>query len=201
MGKNFEGEGKMEGILTLKNIVTLLVVLCALWLAKVIIRRESENLPRSLIITLFFAVALVFIERYDIRRLDLKELKEKFFPEKNPVYNFHVEEGTGTNTLIVRYIFDEPQPKLSLVLDSSGKYFHIKDITPINRVLDYLGRHKVSSGVKELASLTGSRYDTNLYRWEDYAEGVLIMERTVCHDKRRYESYNCIASITIRRRY
>ena len=77
----------------------------------------------------------------------------------------------------IRYYFETPGPKLSLDFDPKTQYFHIKDVYSVNRILEYLELPKVKVAVRELASLTGSRNDLTLYRWEDYPLGILTVER------------------------
>jgi hypothetical protein len=86
-------------------------------------------------------------------------------------------------------------------MDKDGKYFHITNIAPINEILRRMGLPLVKKGAQELISITGSSSHKNLYHWEDYPKGILIIERTVCRNKQTLETFNCIASITIRKKY
>jgi hypothetical protein len=82
-------------------------------------------------------------------------------------------------------------------MDPKQNYFHIKNVDSVNRVLEYLGLPKVKKAVPELASITGSRNDLYLYRWEDYPLGILTITRDICQDRDRLESYQCIVAVTI----
>ncbi|MFQ5721627.1 MAG: hypothetical protein ACE5GI_03975 [Candidatus Aminicenantales bacterium] len=101
----------------------------------------------------------------------------------------------------IRYVFQEPRPKLILSLDEKGKYLNLKDISPLNKVLKQLGLPPVNSGAPELASITGSRFDINHCRWDNYPKGILIIERTQCKNKKTYQTYHCLATLTIKHRY
>ena len=128
------------------------------------------------------------------------QIKDTFFPEKTPNYIFHKDEGRDGNGAYIRYYFESPGPKLSLELDPTGKYFNIKDIHSINRILEYLGLPRVNRPVRELAAITGSANDIDYYRWDDYELGVLTVDREICQDRDMLESYQCIANILITRR-
>jgi hypothetical protein len=86
-------------------------------------------------------------------------------------------------------------------MDKDGKYFHITNITVINEILSRMGLPLVNKGAQELVSITGSSTHKNLYRWEDYPRGVLILEKTICKKKQTLETFNCLASVTIRKKY
>ncbi len=73
----------------------------------------------------------------------------------------------------------------------------IKDIRPVNVVLEYLGLPPVAAGVSELASITGRTLDADKYRWDDYERGVLLLERGICRDMTSAQSFTCIARITV----
>lgn len=82
-------------------------------------------------------------------------------------------------------------------MDSRRKYFDIKDVHSVNRILEYLGLPLVDHPVRELAAITGSANDLNTYKWDDYELGVLTVVRDICQDRDRLESYQCIESIFI----
>jgi hypothetical protein len=116
-----------------------------------------------------------------------------------PNYVYEKEEGYTGGMTYVRYIFTVPGPPLSVTLDSEQKYFRIKDIYSVNRILEYLDLPRVKTAVEELASITGSPNDVNLYRWTKYPRGILTIERGICQEKDRLDSYQCISKITIQR--
>lgn len=186
---------------TLKTILLVLIGLIAVWVIRVVAKREWENVFRSTLFLILLLAAFFYVEKSGEEKMTwavLKEdFKQTFFPEKPLQLVFTKHEGIQGNQRYVRYYFEGLGPKLSLVLDPGHQYLHIKDIHPINRVLEYLGLHKVKHPVPELASVTGSRNDLNFYRWDDYPSGILVIERQICQDQDKLESYPCIASITI----
>jgi hypothetical protein len=188
----------------LKNIVLVLMGICVIWVIRVLVKRETENLLRGALFLIFLGVAFYYLQHSNLERLtwgDFKaQVKDTFFPEKTVSYVYEKNEVGSAGRNFVVYTFQVPAPRLSLSIDSDRKYFHIKDIHPINRTLEFLGLPKVNTAVKELASITGSQLDINLYRWNDYPLGVLTIERGICQDRDRLESYQCILKITIGRR-
>jgi hypothetical protein len=188
----------------LKNIVLVLLFLCVVWILRIVLKREFENILRATIIFLLVGGVFYYLQTTESETLTFSDIsaqiKNRFFPEKPPNYVYHKEEGQAGLNSYVRYYFESPGPKLSLDLDPETQYFHIKDVYSVNRILEYLGLPKVKVAVQELASLTGSRRDLTLYRWEDYPLGILTVERGICQDRDKLESYQCIASIMISRR-
>jgi hypothetical protein len=190
-------------VAVLKNIILVLLFLCVVWVIRVVVKREFENLLRAALLLLALGAVFYYLESTESETLtfaDIRtQLRDTFFPEKVPDYVYHKEEGLSSGRSYVRYYFESPGPKLSLTLDPATQYFHIKDVYSVNRILVYLGLPKVKAAVRELASITGSRSDINLYRWDDYPHGVLTVERGICQDRDRLESYQCIVSIIIAR--
>jgi hypothetical protein len=188
----------------LRNIVLVLLFLCLVGIIRIVVKREFENLIRTALIFLLLGGVFYYLQKTETETLTLADIsaqiKDKFFPEKAPDYVYHKEEGLAGRTAYTRYYFESPGPKLSLDYDAKTQYFQIKDVYSINRILEYLGLPKVKAAVPELASLTGSRNDLTLYRWEDYPLGRLTVERGICQDRDRLESYQCIVSIIIARR-
>ena len=101
--------------------------------------------------------ALFYLQNQKVETLEFSDItgqiKDTFFPEKAPNYVYYRDEGTDLKGSYIRYYFESPGPKLSLELDPSGKFFNIKSIQPINRILVYLGLPKVDRPVRELAAL------------------------------------------------
>jgi hypothetical protein len=188
----------------LRNIILVLLLLCVIWIIRVVAKREFENLLRAALILLLLGVVFYYLQRTESKTLTLSgiraEIKDTFFPEKPPNYIYNKEEGASGRNNYIRYYFESPGPKLSVSYDPKTQYFHIKDVYSVNRILEYLGLPKVKTAVQELASLTGSRNDLTLYRWEDYPLGILTVERGICQDRDRLESYQCIVSIMVWRR-
>ena len=185
----------------LKNIVLVLILICVIWLIRIVIKREFENLLRTGLILILLGAVFYYLQSTKSETLtfgDIRaQIKNTFFPEKPPNYIYHKEEGVAGNKSYIRYFFESPGPKLSVDFDPKTQYFHINDVYSVNRILEYLGLPKVKSGVPELASLTGSRNDLTLYRWPDYPLGALTVERGICQDRDRLDSYPCIASVMI----
>jgi hypothetical protein len=188
----------------LKNIILALILLCAIWLFRIVVKREFENLVRAGLIIVLLGVVFFFLQKTESETLtwgDIRaQIKDTFFPEKMPNYIYHKDEGVAGRRRYTRYYFETPGPALSLTLDPASQYFHIKDVYSVNRILEYLGLPKVKEAVPELASVTGSRNDLTLYRWEDYPLGILTIERGICQDRDRLDSYQCIVSVSILQR-
>jgi len=187
----------------LKNIVLVLLFLCLIGIIRVVVKREFEHLLRAVLILLLLGGVFYYLETTESETLTFAgirdQIRDKFFPEKIPDYVYNKEEGISGGNRYVRYYFESPGPKLSLTFDPKTQYFHIKDVHSVNRILEYLGLPKVKTAVQELASITGSRNHINLYRWEDYPRGPLTIERGICQDRDRIDSYQCIVSIMISR--
>ena len=191
-------------VATLKIIVLALIGIAVIWLIRILVKKEYENIVRTLLIGALLGGAYYYLENTKLEKVhpsDIKnQLRETFFPEKLPNYIYHKDEGNDANGSYLRFFFESPGPRLSLELDPSGKYFNIKDLYSINRILKYLGLPEVSRRVPELASVTGSANDINIYRWNDYERGILTVERAICQDRDMLESYQCISNIMIARR-
>jgi hypothetical protein len=192
---------------SLKTIVMVLFGLTIVWLAKILIKQESETLVRALLTAVFFGGILLFLQQTKLQTISLKNMREVVFPVKDQIPDYVKDEGRRGTVNFVRYTFPTPTgqegtllgigPRLKLTLDPSGRYYHVIDVAPINRVLDHLGLPKVESGVKELASITGKLSDVNYYRWDNYDGRTLIIERGLCQNIDGLERYHCIVSITI----
>jgi len=187
--------------ITLSIITIALLIFSFLWILKLFIKREREYLFRALLIFIFVLLAFIFFQKSEIGQWNYQQIKDHIFPAKTIHLKYHVEKSSSFNDNYKRYVFEEPRPKLILSLDKKGQYLNLHNISPVNRVLKALGLPPVTSGVPELASITGSRFDVNHYRWDNYPEGILIIEKTRCSNKKTFKSYDCIAALTIRHRY
>jgi hypothetical protein len=189
---------------TLKTIVLALIGISVIWLIRILVKKETENIARTLLVGALLGGAYFYLQNTKLETLhfsDIKnQIKDTFFPEKPANYIFHREERNDASGNYIRYFFESPGPRLSLELDPSGKYFNIKDLYSINRILKYLGLPEVDRRVPELASITGSANDINMYRWDNYEMGILTVERAICQDRDMLESYQCIANVLITRR-
>jgi hypothetical protein len=187
-------------LFSLSNISFVVLAICSLWLLKVIIKKQGEILFRvSLIFIIAFLVFILF-HRSQIGQWTFPEIKQALFPEKIPTVKYQTEIGSAFGEMRRRYIFEEPRPKLILSLDRTGKYFHLKRISRLNAILKILDLPSVKHGVQELASITGLQTDVRLYRWDDYPQGILLLEIELCQDRKSLESFHCLVSLTIKNR-
>ena len=189
---------------TLKHIVLALILISVIWFIRILVKKEFENVVRTLIVGALLGGAYFYLQNTKLERLHFsdirRQIKDTVFPEKPPNYIYHRDERNDVSGHYIRYFFESPGPRLSLELDPSGKYFNIKDLYSINRILKYLGLPEVNQRVPELVSITGSANDINMYRWADYEMGILTVERAICQDRDMLESYQCIANVVITRR-
>ncbi len=188
-------------IITLRGILTFLLILSALWLFKIIVKRQSQYLFRAGLLFCLLLVVFVYLQQSESKKWTLEDVKQKLFPEKMMNYEFEIERGGRYGEEFIRYVFyGEIKPKLSLKLDKNGRFLHISDVKSINKVLNYLGLPPVSGPVPELISITNSELDIYHYEWKDYPRGTLTIERTLCRGK-GFQTYHCISSITLKERY
>ncbi len=186
--------------ITLVNILSVLLLIASIWLLVIIIQKKSGYMFRAMVFFLFVLLALIYFQQSDAKKYTIYDVKYALFPKKGLTLNYHTEEDSQQGT-VVRYVFDEPIPKIPVSMDKDGKFFHITNITVLNEILSRMGLPQVKKGAQELVSITGSNSHKNLYRWEDYPRGVLVLERTICENKQILDTDNCLASITIRKKY
>lgn len=187
-------------LMSIRMIATIFLVLAFLWLLKIMIKKQFEYLFRASLAFIFIFLIFIFLQRSEIGEWNVFDIKEKMFPEKIPSLNYRLDKGPLMGDTKMRYVFQEPKPKLSLTLDRKGSYLHLWNVKSLNAVLEGLGLPRVSSGVPELSSITGSRWDIRYYRWGDYPLGILIIERDLCQDRKRLTSYHCLSILTIKTR-
>jgi len=186
--------------ITLVNILSVLLLIASIWLLVIIIQKKSGYMFRAMVFFLFVLLALIYFQQSDAKKYTIYDVKSALFPKKSLALNYQTEDDSQHGT-IVRYVFDEPMPKIPVSMDKDGKYFHITNITVLNKILSRMGLPQVKKGAQELVSITGSNSHKNLYRWEDYPRGVLVLERTICKNKQTLDTFNCLASLTIRKKY
>jgi hypothetical protein len=193
----------------LKTIVLGLFGLTILWIIKIIIKKEFEALFRAILVSIFFGVILLYLNQTKLEMISWKAVRQEIFPEKAEAFTYVKDESYQAGVRYIRYFFPAPgpegsdpgpSPRLNLSLDSNGKHYHITDIEPVNKVLAKLGLPPVKAGVKELSSITGRSTDVNRYRWDDYAMGTLILERSLCVNKNSLERYHCVVFISVQGR-
>lgn len=187
-------------LISFRTITTILLILALLRFLKLMIKKQIEYLFRASLILIFIFLVFIFFQRSEIGKWDVFEIKEKIFPEKTPTLNYHQDREILSDDIKLRYVFKEPKPKLVLTLDKRGNYLHLWNFSSLNLVLKALDLPEVQQGVPELASITGSRSDIRQYRWGDYPLGILIIERDLCQDKKKFQSYHCLSALTIKYR-
>ncbi|UCE42009.1 MAG: hypothetical protein JSV17_03250 [Candidatus Aminicenantes bacterium] len=187
------------GMISLTTAASVLLILAATWLVILIIKRQHEYVFRAMLIMLILLLGLIFLRQHEAGKLTWPDIQLKIFPEKSVEYIYTEKKTYTRGQQVTRYVFHEPQPRLSLRLDPSGAYFHITDLKPVNDMLKHLNLPEVKETVSELASITGSKRDANLYKWENYAGGTLILERTLCQDPESLEIYQGVSNIRILR--
>ena len=185
------------GMISLTTAASVLLILAAVWLIILIIKRQNEYIFRAMMIMLILLLGLIFLRQHEAGKLTWPEIKLKILPEKPVVYNFTKKKAYVSGRPETQYLFLEPQPRLSLKLDSTGTFFHISDIKPINGMLKHLNLPEIEEAVPELASITGSKIHANMYKWENYAAGTLIIHRTLCQNSRTLEVYQGVAVVRI----
>lgn len=186
--------------ITLVNILSVLLLIASIWLLVIIVQKKTGYMFRGMVFFLFVLLALIYFQQSDAKKYTISDIKSALFPKKSLTLNYHTEENSQRGT-VARYVFDEPIPRIPVSMDADGKYFHITNIKAINEILSRMGLPQVKKGAQELVSITGSDSHKNLYRWDDYPKGILILERTICKNKQTLETFNCLVTITIRQKY
>lgn len=181
------------------TILSVLLFIASIWVLVIIIQKRSGYMFRAMVFFLLVLLALLYLQQSDAKKYTINDVKLALFPVQQPIYNYHVEKDKGD--IIATYYFSDPRPRINFSMDSSGKYFHIKDVSSINRVLSHLKLPPVKSGARELASITGLHTDNSVYRWEEYPLGILIIYRTLCQKWDRLDKANCLDRIIIKRKY
>jgi hypothetical protein len=183
---------------TVQLILTVLMGGCLLWAAAIIIRKDYESLVRVIIIGAVIGAALFYVSQTELEKLSWSAIKSDIFPPKMEHYRFEKKETVKEGMAQTVYLFAEPGPKINVSMEKGGKNLVIKHPDSLNRVLAYLGLPPVKHGAPELISITGKSIDANIYRWDDYDRGILIVEQGIYQDNQRMQSYPSIVAITIR---
>lgn len=148
---------------------------------------------------LLVLLAFLYLQQSDSKKYTITDVREALFPETQPIYNYRVEKDQGD--IFASYFFSDPRPRIKLSMEPSGKYFHINDVSSINKILSHLRLPKLKSGVRELSSITGLYTDSFVYRWDDYPKGTLIIYRTLCRTRAKLDTFNCLERIIIKKKY
>jgi hypothetical protein len=188
---------KILAVITLSRILGVFLILASIWLLKIIIKKEKGTIASAILFFLFLLVSFLYVSGSKYSEFTLLDLHAQLFPQKSLLLNYHVRKtGTPPHELTV-YRFQEPRPPLKVVLDSRGKYSHIKDPGSLNRILKQLGLPEVKTGVPELSSITGSYIHASQYRWPDYPLGVLIVVKDRSQDRDAVIFYDSVIKISI----
>lgn len=180
-----------------RQLVMVLFGLSIVWVIVMVIRNDTASMVRALVVAAILGLAFFYLGQTKIQTLSFKAVKDDIFPPKQEYISWTKTETSSGGYYQTRYIFTEPGPRLVLEMEEGGKLLTVKDIDPLNRVLQRIGLPPVKSGVRELSAITGNRFDVNMYRWDDYKLGTLTVERTICRNMQTTESYHCIATITV----
>jgi hypothetical protein len=189
-------------LLTIENITILVLGLTAIWLLRTVVKKDKRRIFSAVVFLVIALAAYIYINQSDMRKFNVTEIGSLLSPGGPEEMKYRVEtrESGISNVGFTRYVFEDPKPKLKLTLDKSG-YFHLNDVSLINKFLKSVGLPQVEEGRRELASITGSNLDLYMYRWDDYEPGILVVERALCKSESSLTSYQCLAHITITKRY
>jgi hypothetical protein len=182
---------------TVKTVVLVLFGLSVLWIIVIVVRNDMQTIVRALIVAALLGLALYYVGHTKLETLSFQAIKEELFPVRARAYTYDRREGYVEGRPTTTFVFQDPGPPLSLVMMSGGKYMAIKDVRSVNVVLQYIGLPPIAEGVSELAAITGRTLDADKFRWDDYAEGVLLLERGICRDMSSTAIFTCIARITV----
>lgn len=180
-----------------KTIVLILLAIDVLWLVYILLRGYSESLVRAIVFAIILGIILGYLQNTKLQVLSFRAIKNDLFPTKIPRYIYTIKELDTLYSHRISYYFLEPLPKLKLDMDPNGSTFTITDPEPVNQVLDQLNLPRVKSGAQELSTITGRPTDINLYRWDNYDQGTLTLERGICRIKNSFESYHGVVRITV----
>jgi hypothetical protein len=183
-----------------RTIILVLLGLAIVWVIVCVIRNDMATILRALIVMVLLGIVFYYLSQTKLQTLSYKSIKNDLFPPKPLHVAFEKKDSYVSGALRTTYLFAEPGPELVLSMEEGGKYLAIKDVDPLNRVLQYVGLPPVKRGVRELAAITGSGLDTDKYRWNDYELGILTIERGICRNVATTATYPCIQTITIDRR-
>jgi hypothetical protein len=185
---------------TVRLVLMVLLGGCLIWAMSIVIRKDYESLVRVILVGAVIGVAFFYVNQTDLEKLSWSAVKEDIFPPKMEHYRFERREITTGGVARTVFLFDEPGPKINVVMEKGGKNLVIRNTDSLNRVLAYIGLPPVKHGVPELISITGKGSDANTYLWDDYDKGILIVEQGLFHDSSSLQSYPQIVAITVRNR-
>ncbi len=192
------------------NVVTALLAICVIWLIYILFRGHTESLVRTIVAIVILGIILGYLHNTKLTMLSFKAIKNDLFPPKMPQFQHTVTETEGlySRRIIYNFILGDqldptspppPPPELKVVMDPGGQTFTIEDPESLNLVLDQLNLPRVTHGARELVTITGNPTDVGVYRFDDYALGTLIVERTVFQNRKTLQSYHAISRIIVDR--
>ncbi|MBP6909168.1 MAG: hypothetical protein KBC18_01950 [Candidatus Saccharicenans sp.] len=196
---------------TVTTIVTILLAIDIIWLVYILLKGYHESLARTIVAGLVLGVILYYLQTTSLQYLTFKAVKNDIFPPDVPQYSYTrtEEDNQYSHRLIYTFMLtpsesalertsDVPRPpELKLEMDPGGKTFTLKDPESLNIVLAQLNLPPVSHGVPELSTITGNRTDQQVYRFDDYPLGTLIVERSLYQNTKVALSYYCVSRIII----
>lgn len=187
--------------LTVSTVILGIIIICIILFIRRFFSREKRISTTFLFLIVLFGAGYLYLDQHDMAQMKLSEFAETIFPSDEPTsYNYDTQEGYQSGRPYTRYVFKQPMPRLKLAMDTTGKYFTMKDLKPLNRVLTYIGLQRVDEEKPELVAITGKSSDTYSYVWENYAGGgTLVVERTICDEDVELGTPHCLSSITIYR--
>jgi len=178
-------------------IIAILVLAVILFIRRIFGKEKGFSLTLMLMIVICVA-GFLYLDSEDMGKMTLSEFYEMIFPPDIPSsYSYQKEEGQHQGRPFTRYVFNKPMPRLTLVMDKTGKHFRMKNVKPLNRVLSYIGLPEVDEGRPELAAITGRNSDVYSYQWDNYkGGGTLLVERTICDESVELGTPHCLSAIT-----
>lgn len=185
---------------TARTAILVLFALSIIWIVVILIKNDMQTIVRAMIVAALLGLALLYVNKTKLEMLSFKVVKEELFPPKEQNFTFVKKESIQAGTPTITYQFSDPGPRLILSMEEGGKYLAIKDIDAINRLLARLDLPPVTSGVRELSSITGRTLDADKYVWENYELGRLIIVRAICRDMTTTGTFPCVATLTVERR-
>jgi len=187
--------------LTLSTVVLGILIICLILFIRRLLSREKRISMTFLFLILLCGAGYLYLDKNDMSSMKLSEFAEKIFPSDEPTsYNYETKEGYQMGRPYTQYVFKQPMPRLKLAMDTTGKFFTMKDLKPLNRVLAFIGLPRVDEEKPELVAITGKSSDTYSYVWENYAGGgTLVIKRTICDEDVELGTPHCLSSITIYR--
>ncbi|MDD8020022.1 MAG: hypothetical protein PHU81_02395 [Acidobacteriota bacterium] len=194
-----------------KNIIIVLLAIDIIWLIYILLKSHAESLGRAIVAALVLGVIFYYLQATSLQYLSFKAIKNDLFPPEIPNYSFTKTEADTQYSHRTIYTFmiafsdnsDEtagkvsPPPELKLKMDPNGRTFTLDDPESLNIVLKQLNLPPVDNGAPELSTLTGNANDQGIYRWDDYPQGTLTVERSLYQNKNTLQSYYCLSRIII----